>query len=660
MKNDVVVEMNVEQSEEEQKKENAKAFEVYQDFLSATSFIDALDLRTQIERCINFEEGRQWNMDDDVEDFPKITVNIIKQIGKVRKSGILQNEYGFLVTHSKSDQVRKIQDFMKHLHNKMRLKKKDLKVVNDTYKKGTGICYFYWDSDSRDFLAKSGGKLKAETVDIRRFRVADPYIQEMQEQPYVILNTMERINSIKRKYGIEVTPDGEDFANKTEKPVNPEKVEEEFANVYTKFYRNWEGQVFFIITTQLNVLKEATPLNPFYKEGKKPVDSEEAPDTMSTMDDKEEKDEREPLEKEVFSLFPFASLVLDERDNSFYGIPYAYELIEAQKSINHHFSVYDKGLQDNVLGGWVSKQGVLEDQEIGTENGQHIELRMLPGEKIDDVFGRMPVNNIPNDTLNYSGSLMGVIKTTAGATNIQIGQSDHAGQSGKQTEALLQRARENSSDYALLFNEYKIDQAYIMFLFAKFYYDNESFAIVEHGSNEDVVRSYSGEGKKFNGNDYLDEDVLIDIKVGPAPSFSEYSSIEMLGMMVQSGQLPAEVYIASLPDGYINNRQELLKILKDNSQKQLQEMASKLEQSQQIMQQMSLAYKEVQKDKANIDVVIGENDRLKTLLAELSAKGIEISQKLGEDNFKANEQMKNLLNIIKRMGGANPQPNPQQ
>ena len=43
--------------------------------------------------------------------------------------------------------------------------KEDLKIINDTYKKGTGIMFFYWDSDSRDFLAKSGGKLKATHID---------------------------------------------------------------------------------------------------------------------------------------------------------------------------------------------------------------------------------------------------------------------------------------------------------------------------------------------------------------------------------------------------------------------------------------------------------------------------------------------------------------
>ena len=72
----------------------ALAYQLYEQFQNGTAFIDGLELRKDIKRCINFEAGKQWNMDEDVEDFPKITLNVVKQIGKVRKSGILQNEYG--------------------------------------------------------------------------------------------------------------------------------------------------------------------------------------------------------------------------------------------------------------------------------------------------------------------------------------------------------------------------------------------------------------------------------------------------------------------------------------------------------------------------------------------------------------------------------------
>ena len=131
----------------------------------------------------------------------------------------------------------------------MKLRKKELKVINDTFTKGTGIMYFYWDAEKRSFMSKSGGCLKAEVIDIRRFRVADPYIQDIQEQEYVIFVSRERINSIEAKFGIKVKPDDEDYTHLTERHIATEEIDEEFANVYTKFYRNEEGQVHFIIST---------------------------------------------------------------------------------------------------------------------------------------------------------------------------------------------------------------------------------------------------------------------------------------------------------------------------------------------------------------------------------------------------------------------------
>ena len=612
-------------------------YQVYQEFEHATSFIDSINLRRDIKRCVNFEAGNQWNMDDDVKDFPKITLNIIKQIGKVRKSNVLQNEYGYLVQMNDLKSVRKIQDFLKYLSAKLKLKAKDLKTVNDTFTKGTGIIYFYWDAEKNSFLNKSGGCLRSEVIDIRRFRVADPYIQDLQDQEYVIFTSRERLDSIKAKYGVEVPPTAEDYTHETEKHVSSENPEQDFTNVYTKFYRNEEGQVFFTITTETHLLKKPTPLNPFYKGS-----SKEQPNTMSTMDEVENK----KLSQEVFNMYPFASLVFDERDNSFYGIPGALEAIEAQKSINQHFSVYDKGIQDNVLGGFLHKRGVLGEQEITTENGQILQLDLLPGENWQNVFGRIPVNNIPTDALNYSSNLLGVVRQVSGASNVQIGSSDYAGQSAKQTQMLMQRARENSNDMALLFNEYKKEQAKIMFLFAKFFYDNEDFTIVEHGYMKDNMRAYQGP-EKFDGTKYVGQEVMIDIRVGPAPSFSEFSSMELLGMMVQSGQAPLEVYLTNLPEGYVNNKQELLDLMKNNSQQQIQQLGQQLQEAQKVMQQMSTAYQQAQKDLQNIDTIIQENTRLKAMMADVSAKAIEVSKNASKENLELTQDLQALLSMMK-------------
>jgi hypothetical protein len=396
--------------------------------------------------------------------------------------------------------------------------------------------------------------------------------------------------------------------------------------------------VYFTITTQTEILKKPTPLNPYY-EGS----SVEQPNTTSLQDEKT----NDPREDEIWNLYPFARLSLNERDNNFYGIPVTLEYIETQKSVNNHYSVYDKALQDNVLGGYVFRKGVLDSAEVTTENGQMIELDTLPNEPIGNAFQRIPIANVPADSHNYSQSLIGMARNIAGASNVQLGQADYAGQSGKQTQMLLARAQENASDNAMLFNEFKREQAYIMFLFAKFFYDNEQFTVIDHGYKEDNVKSYTAQNT-FDGTKYLKDKVLIDIRVGPSPSFSEYNNIEMLGLMVQSGQAPFEAYITLLPEGYISNKQELLKITQDNSMKQIQALQEQLQQAQMVMQQMNQQYQQTQKDRLNIDVVIQENERLKSMMAEMASKNIQSSQQNTEQTKQMSEELRNVLSIANR------------
>ena len=228
----------------------------YEQFQNANSFKNSsLNLEKDVARAVMFENGVQWNMDEDIQEYPKITVNIIKQIGKARKSNIMSNEYSYLINSSNFESVRKIQDFLKYLSSALNLKILDLKAVNDDYTKGTSIMYFYWDTEKRGFLRNSG-ELRAEVIDIRNFAVASPYIQNIQDQEWVIFVSEEKIGSICEKYNIkksEIVPDDYSYLSKTEKQPIPyqdsdQDLSEHTVNVYTKFYRNEDGEVLFNIS----------------------------------------------------------------------------------------------------------------------------------------------------------------------------------------------------------------------------------------------------------------------------------------------------------------------------------------------------------------------------------------------------------------------------
>ena len=607
----------------------------YQLFQNGQSYKNSLELNLQITRCVNFLEGRQWTNEEGTEDYPKIVLNYLKQISKVRQSGILQNNYSFLVNTLKFEDAKKIQYFMKYLYKKCKIRRKNLIVLNDDFKKGTSGLYFYWDSNSRSLMSKDMGELKAEIFDIRNLVVADPGILDIQDQEWIIYTVREKVGALRKQYpekAEDIHSDGYNELSKTQKEQIGIDEEEEYCSIFIKYFRNEDGQVCYTISTETVELQDTEFLNPFY-DGPK----EEQPNTLSINDNiAQDKDYGDS----IFGLYPFAVISTEKRDNCFYGIPGAYEYIEAQKSINAHFATYDFAIEDNVLGGFVMKKGILGDQEISTESGQILELELKPGDKIGDVFGRIPTNPVPNDSANYSAMLTGALKQVSGATNVQLGQADYSNQTAKATQMLLDRAKENSSDFAITFEEYMTDVANIMFMFAKFYYDKKEFNIIEHGNLTDTNQDYTG-NKAFKGSEYVMDDINFDIKVTPSESFNE-SVLQQLAMMcVQTGNLDMKSVLAMLPYDTFPSFQELKKSLDeyDQTKDYIKQLEQKLDQASQVMQQMSIEYNKMKEKNKTMDTLVQENLRLKEQMADVYVKSIETTK-------KANDELFDLKNII--------------
>lgn len=613
-------------------------------FQNGQSYKRSINLMRDIERSINFVEGRQWTNQSGTEDYPKITLNYLKQIMKVRQAGILQNNYSFLVNTLKFEDTKKIQYFLQYLYNTLNIRKKNLKVIADNFKKGTSGLYFYWDNEKRAMLSETQGNLKAEVFDIRNLVVADPEIQDIQEQEWLIYSFREKVGALKEKYPNfkdEIYPDGYNELKDTQKEQAGEDMDDELASVYVHYFRDEIGEVCYSIHTENLELQSAEYLNP-YREGNK----KEKPNTLSTQDKKEDNEEYDA----IFGLYPFAIYVMDERDNVFYGLPGAYELIEAQKSINAHFSTYDYAISQNVLGGFIMKRGVLGDQEITTDNAQILELDMLPNERLADVFGRMPVNNVPGDALNYSGVLGNNLRSVSGATNVQLGQADYSNQTAKATSMLIERARENTSDYAILFEEYMTDIAHVMFMFAKFYYDRKEFNIVEHGNEKDTNIEFTDD-QAFVGDDYTMDFMDFRIQVSPSESFNETILQQLAMMSVQTGNLKMLSVLKMLPYNTFPSFKELKDELQkeDMTQQIIKAQEEQLVEAQKVMQQMSMEYKKMEEKMFVMDNIVRENLRLKEEMATVYNKSIEEAKKSQGNMLQMQEEMRKLINSVSKV-----------
>ena len=623
---------------------DSEAIKTYDLFENARGFKNSLGevgLEKEIQRCVNFVEGKQWLVDKENDDYPYIVLNIMKQIMKVRQAGIMQNDYAFLVNTLKFDDARKIQYFLKYLYNRLDIRKKNIRVIADNFKKGTSGLYFYWDKDRRSVLSNEAGELKCEVFDIRYMAVADPEITDIQDQEWIIYQTREKVGALKEQYpDKEIYSDGYLATALTQKEQVGLDEDENFVTVYTRFYRNEVGEVCYTISTPTIVLEKAQAMNPNY------VGSlEEMPNTLSINDIKT----YEKYAGAVFGLYPFAVYVMDARDNCFYGLPGAYEYIEAQKSINAHFSNYDYAISNNVLGGFIYRKGALGDQKITTDNAQMIEIDLKPGEKVSDIIGRIPVNNLPAESLNFGGTLTSMVKMVAGATNVQMGQADYANQTAKATEMLIQRAKENTSDYAILFEEYMKDIAEVMFMFAKFYYDKKEFNIIEHGVESDTNFEFVGE-KAFSGGDYVSDDVDFDIRVSPSNALNEQMLQELAMLSVQTGNLKMLSVMKLLPYNSYASYEELKRALEqeDRTMEIMKAQEEKIKEQNEMMQMMAEEYKRMTEVAKTMDTVIAENLRLKEQMAEVYAKSVENANQSRREMQEALRQVQNMVDAQRR------------
>jgi len=100
----------------------------------------------------------------------------------------------------------------------------------------------------------------------------------------------------------------------------------------------------------------------------------------------------------------------------------------------------------------------------------------------------------------------------------------------------------------------------------------------------------------------------------------------------------------------ISNRQEILRKVQeyDAVKQKIRNLEFQNEQLKLVIEQMTKAYEDVKKDRANIDLLIRENDNLKRMLADVSAKAVQEKQELSEQIKQMAAESQRILQIFSK------------
>lgn len=213
---------------------NNKPFEIYSEYRAAADFKAGLGQRGMYEQNrINerFYIGDQWYGAKCGNDRPLVRHNIIKRIGEYKMSQILSNPLSVRFsaegvptalgetldreTEEINDIMSKLSGYYNVTADRVALNQLYEQVLRNAYVTGTGVLYTYWDGEIRTGLfadeertAPIKGDIACEVLNIDNVFFGDPYITEVQKQPYIIISSCRETEEVireARRYGADIS-----------------------------------------------------------------------------------------------------------------------------------------------------------------------------------------------------------------------------------------------------------------------------------------------------------------------------------------------------------------------------------------------------------------------------------------------------------------------
>ncbi len=509
--------------------------EIFGEYRSAVSYKSGLGKRGLYEQNkINerFYIGDQWYGAKCGNDRPLVRHNVIKRIGDYKMSQILSEPIrvefsaeGFptnndfvLSRESMADDTKDIlvmtSAFGKYFDTtaeRVNFGELQDKVLRNAYITGTGVLYTYWDSEIQTGLyaddmktVKIKGDICCQVLNIEDVYFGDPYIEEVENQPYIIISTVDNLESVLREarlYGANLS---------TLKMIE-------------------ESQINGKITVLTKLFKE-------YKKG--------GGYTIKCIKVCEKAVVRPEFDTEL-KIYPISIFKWEIKNNSAYGESEITYAIPNQIAINRMITA-------NVWSAMTSGMPIMlvngdtVTEKITNEPGQIIKVF---GNN-EDVAGAVKYVAPPVIQGEYDNSINSLINNTltqSGANEVALGDSraDNATALITMRNAALMPLQITKNRFYSFVEE--TARIWAQFWVSK--YGNRKIKI-----KDETGIWYIG----FNAERYKDLILNTKVDVSRDTVYSDKERIDTLLTLYDKGIINREQLIVRLPDGAVTNRSSLL------------------------------------------------------------------------------------------------------
>ena len=517
---------------------------LWQDYEKALSSQAMMDLRDKIPNCIDFYEGRQWpSPTESTKNLPHPVVNVIKMICRSKKGAILSTPVKILYkSFSAHTDTSKFNSFASWLFKEMNQDELDRRGIDDSIKKGSCFFHYYWDKNARASYDGELGSVRCELIDPLNIFFSNPSELDEQKQDWIIIASRidpRKITDSKAKTALSLT-----YGNE-----NDEKI-----TLLTRYFKI-NGEVYCEKATKHSVIQE-----PFKLINKEENRSDVQVDEKSFA-----------FRPHLDELYPIACGYYERKEHSIYGMGEVEGLIPNQKAINFNIAMSLLNAQQCAWGKYIALPNALNGQKISNVPGQVL----IDYSGTGDGIKKMPELELSKIPMDLVTTLNNLTRSVSGASQVMTGETFSNTLSGAAIAYLQAQAEVPIEELKNNFWYIKRKQGKIVCQFMKNYFYKRAF-IKETSSKESDAEF---ELDEFYSSDYKNSlfDVIVEVVGGTKASVA--ADISLLDTCLQAGSISLETYIKSYPPSAITNKEEILKIIKQEKETEL----AKLKKENQIL-----------------------------------------------------------------------------
>ena len=496
---------------------------IWQLYENDRQYKNKLDLYNKVKKQENFFIGRQWE-GVNAPDLEKPVLNIVKRVTNYLISVLVVDDIGIAfrnyrprpkdVAAGLESAELTIEDVLpkevERVNENVKFKSKLRRILRNAAVDGDGCIYVRFNTEKGRAVADGQqqvkGEIEAEIVDNTNIHLANTMTADIQSQPWIMISKTELTKELKKQY----TQQAENIkADGTDNDFVEYDNGESVTTVLIFMYKE-NGEVFFCECT-----KDVMLINP----------------TNAKL-----------------TMYPVAFFNWESVKNQYHGVGVVEEVIPNQIAVNKLWAMallYQKNnafpkvfVDKTKLNKWDNRTGAVI-YTIGNPN--------------DAIASSFKAGDMSNQVMQLVESTISHTKEFMGANDAVLGNVNP-----QNTSALIQVQKASAAPLELQrLSFYQFIEDYIRIV-VDIMRNKYGLRVVATDGGEQLVN--------FNNLDF-DKDMNVDI--GASAYFSESAQVQTMDNLFKAGVIAdAKLYVQSLPDKTLPNKNEILQHLEKQQEYQ--------------------------------------------------------------------------------------------